>query len=207
MKAVLPLVAILGVVGLLSSCGTQGGDEGAGTAAPQEGFNTRSGDMLEDDSAKIIARYGASNPMLDPSGQRKAAGENTMVNQQFAGDFSKQNYRGDLKDYEKRSFWGRKDYAAKVYGGDTDGGRFLREAREGAVAAREGSMTGNEAGRLFAAGEVDKPSARERGGRSIDKPSDAETDIRRRVFQQPEVRPWRPRRALEVEDTNAMLGR
>ena len=167
----------------------------------------RSGEMFDDDSQKIIDRFGASNPKLDPTGRRKQANEGRLVNHQFTGDFAQQRQRGDLQDYQTRSFWGRKDYAQQVYGGDTDGGRFLRQAREGAVSAREGRQGSRDDGRVFSTGQIDRAGAREASAATIGRPSDAETDFRREVFPQPEVKLWRPKRALEVQDTREMLGR
>ncbi len=197
----------LGAAGLLASCGTGGDAEATAEAAPQEGFQMKSGDLFNDDSQKIIDRYGATNPMYDQGGQRKGARENSMVNGQFDKGYGAQAYQGDLGRYEKRSFWGRKDYTSKVYGGDTNGDRFLQSAREGTMNARDGGRASREDGMAMNPSAVDKPQAREMSRASLSRPSDAETDFRRSVYQQPEIRDLRDQRALNVEDTRAMLGR
>ena len=37
--------------------------------------------------------------------------------------------------------------------------------------------------------------------------SDAETDVRRRVYKQPDIIDWKEQQGLGVKDTNRMLGR
>ena len=39
------------------------------------------------------------------------------------------------------------------------------------------------------------------------KPSDAETDVRRRVFDAPDVIDWREQRPLTIQETRGILGR
>lgn len=192
--------------GLLASCGVGGEDQASGGPAPEQGFEVKSGDLFNDDSGKIIDRYGATNPIYDASGRRQGAREGALVNQQFTGDFARQRYEGDLREYQKRSFWGRKDYARQVYDGGSGGGLVLREAREGAVAAREGARAAGEGSRVFQSDAIQGKVAQEERGRPLARPTDAETDLRRRVFEEPEVKNWR-RQSLGVEDTRAMLGR
>ncbi|BCX50126.1 hypothetical protein HAHE_40340 [Haloferula helveola] len=191
-------------VSLLASCGTDEVGVADAGASPQQGFKMKSGEMFDDDSQKILGRYGTTNPMFS-NGQGGSASEASSVNQQFTGEYSKREFQG--KNYDKKSFWGRKDYAKQVYSGNLDGSRFQHGAREGSQLAREGSTTSREAGRVFATGESPTSAAREADKKGIPTNSDAETDVRRRVFQQPEVRDWRNQRALSVEDTKDMLGR
>jgi hypothetical protein len=130
-----------------------------------------------------------------------------MVNNQFTGDYGNQRFQGK-RDYDKRSFWGSKDYAKQVYQGETGGGdRFLTQAREGTRGAREGTMMSRENSRGFQASEVAGGEARENRQANLSKPSDAETDVRRRVYPQPEIRNWRTQRGLTVDETRGMLGR
>ena len=49
--------------------------------------------------------------------------------------------------------------------------------------------------------------ARETDGKRLDRPSDAETDIRRRVFQQPQIIDYRDQRKLTLQETKSFLGR
>lgn len=49
--------------------------------------------------------------------------------------------------------------------------------------------------------------ARETGAGAITRPSDAETDFRRRVFQQPDVVDYKQQRELSIEQSKRLLGR
>lgn len=49
--------------------------------------------------------------------------------------------------------------------------------------------------------------ARETGAGAITRPSDAETDFRRRVFQQPDVVDYKKQRELSIEQSKRLLGR
>ena len=207
MRFICPLAVAFGAAGLLASCGAGGDAEAGADPAPQEGFEMKSGDLFNDDSKKIIDRFGATNPNFDKSGQRKGARENTMVSQHFDKGYGANAYQGNLNRYEKRSFWGKKDYTGKVYDGSTNGDHFLQSAREGSRGAREGSRVSRENSRVLNTNSVARTSARESGRDGIGRPSDAETDFRRKVYQEPEVKDWRAQRALKVEDTRAMLGR
>ena len=188
----------------LVSCGSQGGDGGTPPVGGTQGAaRVKSGEMFDDDSSEILQRYGAVNSRY--SGAQKAGEEGNRKNEEFKGEFADRSFEG--KAFDKKSFWGSKDYAKQVYGGDTDGGRFLTSAREGAIDAREGGSRSRDGGKRYETGAFGTEAAKETGRGKIDRLSDAETDVRRRVFQQPEVEDWRPKRALSVEDTKAMLGR
>ncbi|MCU0797429.1 MAG: hypothetical protein MUF31_16030 [Akkermansiaceae bacterium] len=202
--SLLPLVACA----LLASCGAGGGSgEGGETAtggSPEAVPRVRSGEMFDDDSAAMLDRYGKANPMFD-GGERSSANESTQTNNQFTGEYARREF--NAKNYERQPFWGRKDYERQVYGGDTDGSRFLQGAREGSMTAREGGEMAADGSRAFGTRTMDGGSAREAGVAEIGRGSDAETDVRRRVFPQPEKRPSGQQRAMTVEDARALMGR
>ena len=160
--------------------------------------------MFDDDSAAMLERYGKANPMF-AGGERGSASESGMTQSQFTGEFSRGEFRA--KDFERQSFWGRKDYQRQVYQGDTDGSRFQEGAREGTMTARENGALSGDAARVFGTRTMDGGMAREAGEGGIARTSDAETDVRRRVFPQPEKRPSGQQRAITVEDARALMGR
>jgi hypothetical protein len=163
--------------------------------------------MFGDDSQALLERYASTNPAMQAGRGGEGATENSQVNQHFDKAFSGRKYEGNLKDYRKRSFWGRKDYARQVYGGDTDGSEFLQRAREASRQASQSGARSREAGRGLAHQPYVTGSASEAGRQGLELRSDAETETRRRVYPEPEIRNWQRRRALSVEDTRAMLGR
>ena len=179
------------LAGLVASCADEkAAGEQAATPAPKE---------------KGFDRYMTSNPMYDSKEKSKSASENSKANSMFNSEYSKKEFA--TKDYSKKSFWGTREYAKKVYGGDTDGSRFMRSAREGGAGARKGAMTSREAGRSFATATRKTGSAREAGAAEIARTSDAETDIRRGIWKQPEIRDSRTRRVISMDETKSMLGR
>ncbi|GAA5483738.1 hypothetical protein [Haloferula sargassicola] len=153
---------------------------------------------------KTLEDFGTYNPNYS-GGARKSAMENSQANSMYEGELSKREFVA--KDYAKKSFWGTKDYAKQVYGGDTDGSRFMTAAREGSSGAREGAMVSRDSGRNYTTDAIGTGAAREAGMEGIATTSDAETDLRRRVWKQPEIRDYRSERSLTVEETNSMLGR
>ncbi len=108
-------------------------------------------------------------------------------------------------EYTKTSWWGKKDVSKPAYTGATDGSRFQTSSRYQGTGARE-SGTAAKLHDPYKPGSYKTSAAREAAGKQLDKPSDAETDIRRRVFPQPEVNDWRQQRALDIKDTKSLLG-
>jgi hypothetical protein len=159
--------------------------------------------MFDDDSEAILGRYGAMNSAQ--SAVRGGADEGSKVNEQFDGAYAKREFTG--KNYDKKSFWGKKDYAKQVYQGNTDGSGFRQGAREGSQWAKEGAVISNESGRAYDKGREFGGPANEVSQTGISRPSDAKVDGRRAVFQQPKVEDVQRKRALSVEDTRSMLGR
>jgi|GEM_PF-3611074 len=200
-RFLLPLVPAC--LALLASCGSDSESAAAVGPQPQQAYRIKSGDGGDDDFGKIQDKYGAINARMAQGG---AAGEAGELNAQFQGELARHEFAS--KNYEKKAFWGSRDYAKQVYGGDLgDGSRFQKGAREGVKMAREGTRMSREDARAFATREVEAGSARESGRTPVRTGSDAETDIRRRVYKQPEVLDLNSQRALTVEDTRRMLGR
>jgi hypothetical protein len=197
-------ILLAGGVALSVSCGHDAAEAGGGEPSPQRTQRIKSGDLLDDDSTRLADKYGSINPLYaGKEGER--LDEAGKVNQRFTGEFGKRQFDG--KRYDKKAFWGDKAYAKKVYGGETDGDRFLRSAREGGREAGVGERMSREAGRGYDRGREFGGPAREHAAAPVERTSDAETDVRRRVFREPEVRQAGERRALTVEDTRSMLGR
>ena len=189
---------------LLASCGSSGPVEVPDEGTPQQVARVKSGEMFDDDSEKILGRYGAMNPVL--AGQSGGtASEASTVNQQFNQGYNKKAFEG--KSYERKAFWGQKDYSKQVFQGDSGNKNFNKGAREGSQWASEGALVSGESGRSFDKGRDFGGSAREGSQRRLDRPSDAEVDVRRAVYKQPEVEDVQRKRALTVDDTRSLLGR
>ena len=75
---------------------------------------------------------------------------------------------------------------------------------------KEASANGKQAdaaGQVYEVGPYQTSTAREQNASRLEHPSDAETDIRRRVYKQPEIIDWEDQKDLSVKDTNRLLGR
>ena len=129
--------------------------------------------MFDDDSDKMLGKYGAMNPMYGGQGGGDAA-EASKVNEQFNSAYAKRDFSG--KSHERKSFWGKKGYASKGYDGGTDASRFREGAREGGLWAQEGALVSNETGRSYDRGRDFGGSAAEGSRSPLSRPSDAEVD-------------------------------
>lgn len=109
-------------------------------------------------------------------------------------------------EYAKKSWWGNKNYDSQAYSGNTDGSRFRKDSDLGGKGARE-SGGAADVPDPYQTGNYATSSAREQSKNRLDKPSDAETNVRRRVFQQPDVIDWREQRTLSLEQSKGILGR
>lgn len=192
-----------GCFGLIS-CANQNGPETSDAADAQPRERIKSGDLFDDDSLKIAEKYGSINPLF--SGERsqrvKEAGQ---VNQHFTGEFGKSDFKPS--SYEKKSFWGSKEYAKKGFRDGADGSRFLQSAREGSRVNRHADRAFRESDRQHNRGRTIDGDARESRSSGISRTQDAETAERRRVFTPPEIRRAGKKRALSVEETRELLGR
>ncbi|MEN9534844.1 MAG: hypothetical protein RIR37_117 [Verrucomicrobiota bacterium] len=137
-------------------------------------------------------------------GNKRSSFESQGASPYFKGEYQKEGYK--TGEYATKSWWGNKDYGRKNYDGNTDGSRFMtssaldgKKAGEADTAAK---IPGNYQTNDFATG-----AANEAGTQSVSKPTDTETDVRRRVFQQPDIIDWREQRQLSVEQSKGLLGR
>lgn len=207
MKRLLQLLVIPALPWLLGSCGNDGG--GGEAAAPQaatgDGWDQKSGDLFNDDSTKILDRYGSSNPLYSKDAEGGSASEGSnRSNSQFSKAYDGKDFKTD--EYEKKAFWGKKDYVKQVYDGNTDGSRFQKSSRFDGSTARQSGQSARGDGKSYQVSDYGTNTAREGSTEGIDRTSDAETDLRRRVYRQPEVRDWRAKRDISKEETRSLLG-
>jgi hypothetical protein len=137
-------------------------------------------------------------------GGKRSSFESQGASPHFQGEHRKSTYK--TGEYAEKSWWGNKDYGRKKYDGNTDGSRFMTPSELDGKNAREGG-TAAEIPDTYKTNKFATNEAREAGTRNISKTSDAETESRRRVFQQPEIIDWREQRSLSVEQSKGILGR
>lgn len=139
-----------------------------------------------------------------PQNDKRSSFENQGQSAYFQGDYGKKSYKAG--DYSKKSWWGNKDYDRQQYGGNTDASRFQTDSGlAGQNAGEAGSSADLPA--AYKTGQFATGNARETSREKLSKPSDVETDSRRKSYQAPEIIDWREQRSLSLEQSKGILGR
>ncbi|WP_411825330.1 hypothetical protein [Luteolibacter sp. AS25] len=122
----------------------------------------------------------------------------------FKGKIEKDQYK--TGNYEKKSWWGSKDYGKQEYSGNTDASRFVKEARQDGQKARFDGQKAKVDG-PFETNTLDRESARESGFSAIDRPSSASVESARDSYRAPSVVGWQEQRGMSVNESRGILGR
>jgi hypothetical protein len=122
----------------------------------------------------------------------------------FKGQIEKEVYQ--TGDYEKKSWWGKKEYQKAEYEGDTDGSRFKISAKDQGKPAYLGNKK-VDTGDAYRTNTLDYGSARESDVDRIDKPRNDYAESRRRTYVQPSIMDWEEQRKLSLEQSRSILGR
>ncbi|OYV07182.1 MAG: hypothetical protein CFE26_02365 [Verrucomicrobiales bacterium VVV1] len=194
MKVAIYLPILLGA-GLLASCAQKSTSSSGG-----EQHRTLSQRMNEKSGFSQDSE-GNWKPKVDRRSSFESVGESPY----FKGDYAKKEYKAG--EYAKKSWWGSKEYERKTYDGAVDGSRFTKTSRFDGSEARDGKLSAREGGTTYETENYATSEAREASGKRMDRPSDAETDSRRRVFQQPQIIDYRDQRKLTLQETKSFLGR
>ena len=138
-------------------------------------------------------------PQVNQRSQYESKGESPY----FKGDYAKTAYQ--TGSYDKKSWWGNKDYGTKQYANNTDGSRFQKNSQFTRQGASESATTATLPG-TYQTGTYATGAAREAGRRGLTKQADAVTESRRHAYPQPEVVDWHEQRSLSVEQSKGILG-
>lgn len=124
----------------------------------------------------------------------------------FKGAIEKSQY-STAEVAKKKSWWGEKEYGTKVFEGITDAREGSLKSSLSGEKAREVAMKAGETSKSYETNSYATNSAREMGGKRFDRPSDAETDFRRRVYKEPPIIDSADYAEAEIEATKSFLGR
>lgn len=138
-----------------------------------------------------------------PKSDKRSSFETKGKSAYFQGEYAKKAYK--TGEYSKKSWWGNKEYGRQPYAGNTDGSRFQKSSRLDGKGARE-SGDAADIPKTYQTDGYATNAAREAGQSGLAKPSDAETDNRRKVYPAPEIIDWREQRALSLEQSKGILG-
>ena len=144
------------------------------------------------------------NPVMKSDRRSSLEGKSSHLaaNRDFRGkDYTSESYR-------KKRWGGNTLFGNKRYSGNTDASKYKQEPWFVQKQANAGNKVAFANGKSYSGSRsYSASSAREQSGRRISRTSDAETDVRRRVFQQPTITDWSSQSQLSVRDTNRRLGR
>ncbi|MES2476750.1 MAG: hypothetical protein V4640_13280 [Verrucomicrobiota bacterium] len=192
------VVALL-FLALLASCGS-GSDQKTSTAASKEKF------------VPFSQRIGSGGGTRDPNSFKQGADGKLEINnakrshfegmsEASVGGKSYQKKEYNAGEYQKKSWWGNKDYGRKAYAGSTDGSRFQTTSRLDGKGAPE---AGNQAKipdkyqtDTYATGD-----AREAGNINRDDAVQAYEEGKKKDEYQ-----WGEARTLSVDQVRGMQGR
>jgi hypothetical protein len=139
-----------------------------------------------------------------PKSDRRSAYDSQRDSPYFKGKIEKENYK--TGDYAKKSWWGKKNYEAGEYSGNTDGSRFQTKARQNGQLARANGDRARMEG-PFETNTLNREGARESGYGGIDRPGNAYSEAQRKTYKAPSVIDWRAQRQMSVEQSKGILGR
>jgi hypothetical protein len=183
-----------------------------GTSCAKDGEGT--GSPVESGSRPLSQRLNENNGYTTdadgnwvPRNNRRSSFESQGASPYFQGGNSSQGKEYKTGDYARKSWWGNKEYGRQSWQGNTDGTRFEQKSRFDGRTAGEAGTGSNSSDTRYQTSTQATGSARESTARRMDKPSDAETDIRRRVYPQPQIVAWGEQRSLSVEQSRGILGR
>lgn len=182
---------------LAASCASDsGGNESSSAPEPSKPLTQR----LSESNGYQQDSNGNWVPKID----KRSSFESQDDSHNFKGEYSGKTYKAG--EYAKKSWWGNKDYGRQSYAGDTDGSRFQTKSRLDGKGARESGSAANVSG-PYQTGSYATSAARETDKNHLTKPSDAETDSRRRVYQEPEIIDWKQQRSMTMDQSKGILGR
>lgn len=196
MRALRPIPCLLAL--LAASCATDSAEK-KDPASPAEAPKSLSQRLSENNGYK---QDDEGNWL--PQNDKRSSFENQGDSPYFQGQHGKKTYKAG--DYSKKSWWGDKNYGRQQYSGNTDASRFQSDS---GLAAKNAGESGSAA-KIPSSYKTDAyatSAARETSRDKLAKPSDAETDSRRKVYQAPEIIDWREQRSLSLEQSKGILGR
>ena len=138
-----------------------------------------------------------------PQNDKRSSLEAKGSSPYFQGKYQKNTYQTDTR--AKKSWWGNKEYGRQEYAGNSDGSRFQKPSRLDGKSAHETGASANIPD-TYQTGTYATNSARETGRSKLAKPSNAQADLRRKVFKEPEIIDWKEQRSLSVEQSKGILG-
>jgi len=188
---------------LLLACCSDGDSSSQSSANP--GFVPFSERIAADQQRGTSALSADANGVWKPENNKRSPMESDRQSPYFKGKYDgKKAYAAD--DFDRKSWWGNKEYTPAAYAGNTDGSRLATTSRLQGQGAREGA--GNDFGTAgFATSGYSTSSARETSGTRIERNNNAYAETRRQSFTPPAMVDWQQQRSLSLGQTKGLTGR
>lgn len=138
-----------------------------------------------------------------PRNNKRSSFEQAGGSPYFQGELGKKEF--STTQFGKKSWWGNNELARPEFSSSADTSNYQQSSRyQGQNAGLDRSLVTPDKiqGSSYTTG-----TAHEEGGRRLSKPSDAETDVRRRLFIQPEIIDYKQQRDMSMKESKDMLGR
>ena len=144
------------------------------------------------------------NPVV--KSEKRSALEGKKSNLGSRSDFSGSDYT--TKAYRKKRWGGKEEFSTDAYSGVNQATQYDKEPWFVKKQANAQGAAANESKQTFFTKLFKTSKARESNIANVARVSDAETDLRRRVYKEPEIfQPGEYRSNLGIEDTKRMLFR
>lgn len=166
--------------------------EGEGAAALEDRFAFSKSDIKRDEQGNLV---GGKRSQYE--GRESVA---------FGGGVGTASYQGN-EAFRARQWSGNREAGRGSYSGDTDGSRFQRSSRFRGTSASQLAQRSRFEGAPARTSTYQAGNAREDAGKPLDRPGNAYTDYRRRVFSQPQIMGREDYERMTVEQTRSILGR
>lgn len=195
---------VLAAIFISASCASSDSATAKKSAKPvQTGAKVRTADEWLAETTKDNGYTTDASGNFVPKSNKRSSFENKGESTYFKKDFKKQEYK--TGDFQKKSWWGNKEYDRQSYAGNTDGSRFAKASSEQGKGARESDHE-SSVRKDYETNSYATNAARETGKSDLAKPSNDGIENRRGVFTPPEVIDWREQRTMSLEQTKGLLG-
>ena len=192
MKALHSMV-LLGSIVCLASCG------GSGKPDPQPSASAGLSDRLNRSYGYQVDDKGNWLPKTDKRSQYEGRGGSAYFN----GSVSKKPY--STNQLNKSSWMGGKEVERPSHRLSGSSSNMTSQNR---FSSQQAHLNRNlQTPQRIAGNHIPGQTALEQGGTRFDRPSDAETDFRRRVFNEPDIIDYRQQRELSIRESRRLLGR
>lgn len=138
-----------------------------------------------------------------PKADKRSSYESKGKSAYFDGKYEGKSFNTD--NYAKKSWWGGKEMPRKTYQGKME----TIDHQVSNLDGKQSNIRSNDykTTSYGQTGSYETHESIENDAADLDKPSDAETDIRRRVYIKPKITDYKQQRSMSIEQSKKLLGK